>query len=552
MANLSLPFLTSARAVLIMTDEAATLYEVNGGITSFIGSIPWKGVALDERLSDLLSQTKASSLLVLNDAVEQHYRKEKVPVITLLDKKNVVNRRLNVAFPSYPMRAALPLKGPAKSSGLKLTKEKDDSAGDVYLFAAVPSTESYLRLVGALARSELSVSSYGLLPVESASLVKQLAGKLAQRWGGTSGATWSVLLGQHKGGGLRQIVVKGSELALTRVTPVEAPDPESPEVWASEVSQELQATLSYLSRFGYVPEDGLNVIVLGDKNYTSLLEDMVTVPCNFEALTPKESSLLLDFKLFNADEHYSDVIHAAWANKKTSLTLPITSKDLDAISQPRKLAAAAVVLLTLGVGGGLFMSSNEALAIYADSRNLDVAEQSKIEIDQIYRDELKRKEAMGIDINLIKGSIDINKKINAKKTDFLALLDDVSHELNNLKIDGFEFQVNEDALLPPTAGGSPPADPKAIRPASLLLKFSFAGTVNPKDGNREIEELRQRLDSKLANKGFRVRVSQPLADLSYTGEVDKEVGLTANNAVANERYQAQIIIQRVENDKVSE
>ncbi len=445
MSGLSVYNPFALRAVLFMTDDGVSLHSVKGKLVTFIASEPWKGDAFDARLTGMLAKVRGASITILNDAVEQHYRKERVVVITMLDKKNMVQRRLNVAFPNYSMRAAMPLK-------LEVDKNAKTEAvkGAPYLFAAVPSTEAYARLVRTLASAEVGISGYGLLPVESVGLVKALAEKLAQRWGGVSGAMWTILIGHHHGGGLRQIVVRGNELALTRVTPVEIPNPDNKDIWAGDVSQELQATLSYLSRFGYTPEDGINIIVVGDTDYASHLETMITVPCNFEAISPENAALLLGFKISSEDEerHYSEGLHAGWVAKKMALTLPLTSRDLAAIANPRRAATAILLVLNLGLAGTLFFSSNEAQGIYFSSRNLEVAESQKKIIDKIYEDEVSRKERMGIDVNLIKGSLNIHDRLLSQRTDIIALIRDASHSLESLRLDGFEYKNMGLALQP--------------------------------------------------------------------------------------------------------
>lgn len=538
--SLSNPF--SSRAVLFLTDDGVTLHQVKGKTVSFVGSETWKGEGFDSRIEQLLYPVRGTSVTILNDAVEQHYRKEKVVVVTLLDKKNMVQRRLNVSFPNYPMRAAMALKAEVD----KAAPKQEGPRGEPYLFAAVPSTESYSRLVRGLSQSEVGVSGYGLLPVESVQMVKTLSGKLAQRWGGTSGATWSILIGQHHGGGLRQIVIRGGELALTRVTPVDEPNPEAVEIWAGDVSQELQATLSYLSRFGYSPEDGINIMVVGNPQYTALLEDLINVPCNFEALSPLEAGRLLNISLRDPQgaSHYADGLHAGWVAKKVGLTLPLVSRELQAIARPRKTATAIMLGLNVILAGALYISSEEAQGIYRASRNLEVAENRKTEIDRLYQEEVKRKEMMGIDVNLIKGSLDIHGRLFSQRTDVLALIEDVSRSLETLRIDGFEYKNEGDALTAPNANPSDPATKANTRNVSLVLKLSFAGNIRPQDGNKDMQELANRISQKILAKGYEIEVSKPLEDLTYKGEIDREVGLTASARATSERYQAEITIKK--------
>jgi hypothetical protein len=547
--GLSLPdFVMPTRAVVIMMDDGVCVHKVVGNKVKFIGGAPWRASGFEDLIAEFIRQADAGSVVILNDAVEQHYRKEKVTIPTSFDKANIIKRRLHVAFPSYPMRSAIELKPAASNKKTSDDKGgKGDKAGNLYLFAAAPSSENFTRIIRAVSMTDCTILGYGLLPLEGASIAKALSQKLVKNWGGTTGAAWSIIIGQHRGGGLRQIVVKDNELALTRVTPVDEPKEGLADVWASDVSQELQATLSYLSRFGYVPEDGLNIILLGNKEYATVLDGMISVPCNFEALSPFNAAELLDIKMFNDEgDHYADGLYASWIGKKLSLELPLKSKEISKVSDSRNTAAIFMYILTAVFGGVLYLASDEAVSLYRDSRNLEVAKLQMTEIDELYQQEIKRKEEMGIDINLMNGAIGVSNKVASSQVDFLKLLEEVSKGLSTLRIDGFEYR-NE-----PIAGADGASSlPSGARPFSLKFKFSFPGDINPRDGNTEMDALTARLNGRLKPLGYQAKVSQQLQNLTYTGEVDKEVGVDANKDSIKEKYKAELLIQKVSNDQSS-
>lgn len=545
MSGFVIPFLSSNRCALLLTDDLLCIYKVSGRKVSLLETVPWRGGEFDSRVADILiRESGGADIVILNDAVEQHYRKEKVPNITLLDKANVVQRRLNVAFPYYPVRAAMLLKTKGGNGGAGASKD-----GELYLFAAVPPTDTFTKVVSVVERSGLAAVGYGLLPVESASLVKELADKIAKRRETRDAAVWSVLIGQHRGGGLRQIVVKNGELALTRVTPISEPDQVEAGAWAGDVSHEFQATLSYLSRFGYSPQDGLNVMVVAGDGLASSLEEMISVPCDYTALTVSEAAGLLGMRTSLVDgDHFSDALHVAWSAQKFQLTLPLVSKELQRVSKPRRIAVSAMILLALGFSYFAFSISLQAQTLFASSQNIEVAMQQKAKIEAIYAAEVQRKEAMGIDVPLIKGALAVHKDLERKMNDPLIALEKVSYALKTLRVDGFEFSndpLGDDAA--PSAAGAPPApaDPLAVRGSTLLLKISFAGTVKPQDGNAELEDLKQRLAAALPD--YDVSIKKSLADLTYRGEVTSETGVTAAARAAADRYLSEIEIKKVRN-----
>lgn len=545
MAISGIPFFPPSRAVIMMMDEGVCVHRVANGSSQYIDSVSWRVANFEIKLTEILEAAKVTSVLILNDAVEQHYRKERILIPTSFDKANIIKRRLNVAFPSYPMRAAIELKE-QKGAGLKNKEDKDVDKSKPYLFAASPSTETFSRLIRSIQNTDYNFFGYGLLPIESASMLKALAQKLAEKRKAPAKAEWTILVGQHRGGGLRQIVVRNSELALTRVTPVEEPKEGYSDIWAKDVSRELQATLSYLSRFGYSPDDGLNIIIIGNKEFADVLDGMISVPSNFEALSPFEAGQLLGIKLSFADgDHFSDGLHAAWSGKKLALDLPLSSKEIADISGPRKIASVVMLLLTCALGGVLYMASMEAQGLYENSRNLEVANTQLVEIERIYREEIKRKSALGIDVNAITSSLDIDGRIQRQHIDVLGLLKTVSGELNNLRIDSFEFKNEGDVLWKsPSKTEMPPT-----RKATLELSFSYAGNTNPQDGNKEMQDLVDRLNTKLKAMDYVASVSVPLQNLTFSGVVDREVGLTANLRALSERYTSKILIQKVDHVK---
>src|SRR5262249_42366662 len=146
----------------------------------------------------------------------------------------------------------------------KSTKEQDD----VYIFSAVPESRQLTQTVGAVQAALTQIAGFGLLPVEASDMVKALYAKVQQR---KQSAQWVVLIGQHRHGGLRQIVIKNGDLALTRMSPVMESDQDA-HAWAGEVQQEFSATMSYLTRFGFQQEDGLHIILIANPEAGQALE----------------------------------------------------------------------------------------------------------------------------------------------------------------------------------------------------------------------------------------------------------------------------------------
>src|SRR5690606_14211045 len=136
-------------------------------------AIAWMVPNFEEQLIDALtSKNQNAPVSILYDVVEQHYRKETLPSVSSFDRAKVLKRRLDLAFPSYPIRGALELKG------AKIYQDKKAVRGEKkqpsYLFSAIPSSENLEKISAALLQSGVPVSRLSLLPVEGTSLVCKL------------------------------------------------------------------------------------------------------------------------------------------------------------------------------------------------------------------------------------------------------------------------------------------------------------------------------------------------------------------------------------------
>ena len=532
-----IPLISPMRCVLLITDDSLHVYEMRSK-TKLLESLPWDTRDFEARLSRLISHDAGGKrVVIINDMVEQHYRKERVPKISPLDRANVIRRRLNAAFPSFKTRAALPLK---EKIGVKKGRDgKDELEGSLYLFAALPHTESFLKTIEGVRRSAAVLSGYTMLPVEGAGMSYALSQKLAKQRSNKKVPVWTVFIGQHRGGGLRQIVTKNGELALTRITPVIDSD-NDPDVWAADVAQEFQSTVSYLSRFGYNPEDGLDVIVICKPACGEILENLIDVPCNFVPMTAFQAGDLLGISIaYKEEPRYADILHAAWIGGKARFTLPMQAGEIDAIAKPRQAALAvswglALVLLYLLYAGAL------AFHAWSGSREeLTLAEDDKTSVDRVYDQEMARKESLGFDVKQTRAALKFTDQVRAQSLDPLPILEVMSKNLNALRIDSVTMEVVSESIPNPD-----PAIPDQVTitlPRATFL-FSFPGDTEPMAGNKAMEELTTRLATALPD--YTVELSKKLADLSFTGEMESEAGLMADKRKAEERYDAEITITK--------
>ncbi len=515
---MSLSFLAPSRTVLLISDEALYIYSTTARGVKHVETVPWNVENFESNVATIISKDCGGKpVLILNDMVEQHYRKERVPKVSVLDKQNVLQRKLMVAFPNYPVRAALPLKEKYAKSG----KGGKGLAGSVYIFAAVPDSEPFKKTMGAARRSLAPIVGFCLLPVESATMIKQLAGKLA---GGKDKAKWTIFIGQHQNGGLRQIVTKDGELALTRMTPISDND-DDPVRWINDIHQEFKATMSYLGRFGFDATDGLNIILIANPSVGEMMEELIDVPCNFYSLTSQEAASHLKMSLGRQESlNRADILHIAWGGRKASFTLPMKAREIDKVSRPRQIAVIASILLLLGAAFQAYQLFTYYASYSENSQGIEDENNRKQDLELRYNKEVQRKKDLGFDIELIQSALAVHNQLEEKNIKSLDLFYNIGLALGTeMRIDVIDIQRGE----PPQKNWRMKEVPK-VPLFEATMRMTFPSTTDPEKGNEEVDQLQARLQTIMPN--HVVKVTKKLEDYEYVDEIVVQTGETAGDA----------------------
>jgi len=528
---------SSSRSVLILADEGLQIYDVVRSRTRLVDFVPWDTVEFETSVKDVLvRKCKRKPVVILNDMVEQHYRKERVPKVGIMDNANVLKRRLGVAFPNYKIRAALKLD--EKNASL-------EGRGRPYLFAAIPSSETFLKVMRAVSLSSATVVGLYLLPVEAASMVKELASKLSK--GRKSKASWTIFMGQHHNGSVRQIVTRNNDLALTRMSPVVDTDVE-PELWAKEMSTELEATMSYLSRFGYKESDGLNVIVIANERAEEDLKRLIQIECNLHVLNVQQAGRLIGTNTgIQNDLRYADALHVAYLGRKSKFRLPMQSATIENVTRPRKVASLVVLGLLAGCayfGYQAFTSWSKTVKIGDEIR---VTEERKRSVKQEYDLELAKKKEIGFDFLLVSNSVDLFDDFEKQKIKPLPVISEIGQSLGaDLRLDRLDIEAIQPKekskfdLYADNQEEGKKEDKTAKIKAVMIL--SFDSSVDPDVGVRKVNNLQQSLQLRLPN--YDVNVVKQVADLSYTGNFIGETGdANLSDSGDPQNYEAEIVVE---------
>lgn len=509
----SIPLLTPARCVLMIGDEALYVYESGGSKTRLIDTVPWSAKDFENTVTDIIRREgKGRPLLMLNDMTDQHFKGgQRLPKVGPLDKANVLARKLTVAFPNYPIRGALPVKDKSKGA------VGANASGGLYLFAAVPMSEPVSKTMSVVKQALSSIAGFVLLPIESSDMVRAFAEKAMKRE--KTKSRWAVMIGQHMGGGLRQVITRDGQLAMTRMTPVT--DLESdPDAWVTEVAQEFKATISYLSRFGYSPDDGTEVFVIATPSAGQALQAKVDVPCNFTHYTVNEAAEVLGFRLGPQDDQYhADPLHVAWAGRKSRFILPMEALDIKKIYGPRQAAMVAGLLLFFSAAY-LAWQMEGAVQSWMELRD-DLANQKRVQtqVEAEYQAETERMKSLGFDVKLIQSSMNTFKYLDNSSLHPLPLLQGIGKALGpELRLDKLSItRTGDEKQLDAAAVAAAPANeiPKTKSTFDAVLTLSFKPTVDPEYAVKQINDLRQRLATDLPPT-YQVSVNKQVADLTWT------------------------------------
>lgn len=288
----------AAHQVLLVSEEGIVLFSpAEKGVTRSL-SLNWREEDFPDRLSHVCRKHQKQPMVVLFNHADQTYRKEEN--VTPAECRKTFDEKLPET--SFPGRAVLQTAKPANS----------------YLMVAMPAQDRMGMLGHTLSQAHVHVAGCGVLPVESLGLVNALAEKA---YGAGKKSRWVALVGQHELGGLRQLVTRDGELALTRLTPL-SDDISHGRAWADNVAHEFKATVAYLTRFGYSDADGLDLIAVGGAEEMRLLQAESLPATRMRCMTLAESLKLLGCRS-DSNSAFIDELHAAWSEHQQALTLPI-------------------------------------------------------------------------------------------------------------------------------------------------------------------------------------------------------------------------------------
>ncbi|GAB5388373.1 MAG: hypothetical protein Alpg2KO_13410 [Alphaproteobacteria bacterium] len=339
---------TPARRIfLTLGAEGAVLCVVTP--SGEIKEAQWSFSREPEALSGLatwLKSRRKRPIHLLIDLAEIKLRIETVPKATTFDRKRLVARRLDAVYPNAPASAAMPL------DTAPIGFEAELAEGRLpYLLAALPESAEWAAWAEWLAGLPNPIGSIRFLPIEQSSMVHRLSHLL--ELDGEEAPPWTLYLAPHRSGGMRQVVVTASgTYAMTRLTPLSDPEGTLQDV-AADVRDEIAATISYLSRIGYEPGDGLDVIVCADAALEPVLTELPIGRGRLRVIEAGKAGKMLRLRgtAFENDDD-ADLLAAAWAASRPRPALSLPTENLIParrenlrVAQLRKLLWGACIVM---------------------------------------------------------------------------------------------------------------------------------------------------------------------------------------------------------------
>lgn len=536
----------SRKRVLLAGNEGVVLYGPTGrnGIEREI-AIAWDVPNFNQQMTAALSgQNAGVPVLILFDADHAYRKGEDIPKLSFFDKPLFIKRKLDQAFPNYPIRASFEIAASKKTG--------EQKAPSSYLFVAISETDRLDRLAKSVLDAGVPVSGLGLLPVESEGLVTMLSGKLFGHKGKNS--RWVVLVGQHETGGLRQVVVKDGRLALTRMTPVSEAGLQG-EGWVEEVMREFKATLTYIARFGYTPAEGLDVIVIGGEAEKQFFEQQQFLPgSNFRCVKIADALQMVGARGKNlGDTNFGDALHAAWASQKKFLTASVRVESIHRIMLPRLVARIAGILLflsLLGLMGFVFSVNQDYVPI---KEKVEQRQRQKKLLTLEHEQELKVFEAFPVKPLVIRQTLAVNDLLDNNQVNITPVLHLLQKALDSdVKVGDIHFEYQPPILREPVSSGLG-ASPKPPAPNSppdrgniiLTLRFSLEGNLSLEQQVARAGKMVEKMTGVFTgyNAGYSVRLVSQFGNVTDMGSFSGASGKTANASASSAELFATIEVR---------
>ncbi len=491
-----------------------------------------------EELGEALAQDTKGRISVLFDTLDQSFKEEEIPKVGVLDRRKLLARHINMAFPGANLR------------GARLVKQTDKKTL-IYEMASVPldgRVPGWLDVLQSLPNEKGGIYT---IAAESVDIVAALAPKDATA--PETGNHWRHFIGINVTGGLRQIIEKNGRLSLTRLT--QAPPAEtSPEDFADMIVRDFKATITYIRRLGYQVGDTLDLIVLTTADNKAALEDITWDGArSVSVYTPYEAGHLLNLgSLGREDQAYCDVLLAAWFASKRKGVLALTRaaamgdttddiRDLAFFLSPYAAAAA--------VAGLVLWSGWTGYELYDYSDRNSALQGQLTQVRSFLDEERGRLGALPYDVDRVRNVIQVADTLDAGKVDFIPLVQRVANSLDGDAVVLNLELVNTVQQSTAARGGNATRQP----PVQVKVDLRLASVISTADEAVQVaRRLEQRLNAQFAPDYKVTMTSEPVGAQaaeglsgSLTGAASSETNVSEDSSATGESFYAAFTMEKV-------
>ena len=327
---------------------------------------------------------------------------------------------------------------------------------------------------------------------------------------------WSMAITRHASG-FRQIVVDNGALALTRLTPIGDGPADATNV-TNLIKQEISSTLSYLTRLGYSPDEGLDVLVIAPEQLRGQFEGHGLAVRRIEVMTMEEAGDHLSISNVSdggeegeAGGEIGELLHAAWVAGKRNPALKLTQASW--VKRQRQYLLRQTMLTGLSAGLALIFLYTAYGAIDWWRLSGDVSTETatrnilKSRLDK----EARARGTEGMELRKIVIPLDIYKRFSAEAVDVLDALRPISQSLESkLRLRNIRWQIKDvQALLKGRARGASRRKRKVIQFYDISLTVDLNGFREPEKAMATTKSLVTRLQKRFPKQTVEV-IRQPL------------------------------------------
>jgi hypothetical protein len=513
--------LGSKKQILFVGNDSLHHYVCRGNTTYLQEEFFWDQQDLVRALTASIQTVGINApVLVLLDQAEQQYRKESLPKVSIMDRNKVIDRKLAMTFPQLPYRAAMSLKA---TSHLHAVQSEQPLNEATLLLAGVPQTPELTRIIQAITESEALFAGIGLVPTEATSVINRFIKLLHERTEVIDRPRWTVLITHQKTGGLRQVVLQDGQLALTRLTPISVQNENELGGVRDVMVREFQATLHYLARFGYVPADGIDVIVVTSELLGEALQQVNLPVTHLYTLSISEAARLLKAgpKSSGADTLYSDSLLAALMATQR-MVLPLKNAALKPLQQGRSAVLWGSRLLAVSILGLMaFISLNQA-DIQSTVNKIETSENDFRILQVRYNDLAKKLNTLKYLPEKVQAVLNVRDELVKTNLNTEPTLQAINSVIDKGAVEIKKLVIEPMKLSSETVGGPAPEPPLDIQnatfPPSVTITLEVAfHSADVENNARLTEAIATQLRGKFTK--HQVRITKIIGNLSVDNTV---------------------------------